>query len=273
MLRVSNASPTASMRHTETVAGDGNEPVRHPRPSLALPPPIQPERPRRGLFSFRRATEQTPAEWLATSPADETEARIEAIRRIGELVAQDDWIVQLDLRGMGLTTIPVLPSIITHLHLQDNDLTELTKYPSCLRELYVQNNQLTKLRGGFPRRTTTVNASHNLLTRLPSFPDGGGLSSCIDIDCVGLQRLDVSHNQLSKNISLPRSLYVFRAHNNPVGFREFDHYQRLSNASSYYEDGREAACFVRAEPDPRSDLSGEPRVFLSPLLDIYPWST
>ena len=87
------------------------------------------------------------------------EQKIEESKRTGEL----------DISGMGLTTLPILPSSLTHLHCDLNQLTNIPVLPERLKYLGCAYNQLKTL-PILPPTLTNLYCSYNQLVTLPAFP-------------------------------------------------------------------------------------------------------
>jgi len=76
----------------------------------------------------------------------------------------------LDVRQMGLKTLPILPNTLTSLYCSDNELTALPPLPPTLKTLFCNCNNLTSL-PTLPDTLTTMICYNNQLTILPKLPD------------------------------------------------------------------------------------------------------
>ena len=140
-----------------------------------------------------------------------------------------------------LTTIPVLPGLLTFINCGFNHITSLPTLPDSLVTLECTNNLLTSL-PGLPAKITQINCSNNTLTTLPTLPAAlQGLicannsinllpllpASLLSMDCsfnqltalpVGLPSVMINllceNNQLTTLPPLPDSLRFFNCSNN-----------------------------------------------------------
>lgn len=144
--------------------------------------------------------------WVRQGSHDEH--RAEAARRIRARLNADDGDV-LDLSGLGLRTMPPIPSLIeestSHLDLSDNLLTQLELFSSDLASLRIVNNPLTRLRID-SNSLELLNVSDNQLNSL-------------ELQTPYLQALNMSHNPLRRVPSnLPRlsELHMLNTHVNSL---------------------------------------------------------
>jgi len=166
--------------------------------------------------------------WDAWAQAGGTsgEDRAEAVDRLKEWFDHHQPHETLSLDGLGLTSLPKLPSTLKSLdasgnllinlpeHLpptlesldvSDNQLISLPqRLPDSLRNLNVSDNQLASLPKHLPRLLKILDASDNQLEHLPELPDS-------------LQYLNVSSNELTRlPENLPKTLENLSARGNEL---------------------------------------------------------
>jgi len=124
------------------------------------------------VASRQKSDREYLAEWKVwarqPNPAPD-ENRQEALNRMMGFL-EDSWAgYQLDLNGLGLTSLPEnLLAQILELDVSDNQLTSLPqRLPDQLQYLYVSNNQLTSLPENLPASIQILDLSGNQLTSLP----------------------------------------------------------------------------------------------------------
>jgi hypothetical protein len=100
-----------------------------------------------------------------------------------------------------LTSLPALPSGLTHLDCRYSTLTNLPALPSGLKMLKCDGNPLTSL-PALPSGLDSLECRYNTLTNLPALPSG-------------LTYLNCNNNQLTSLPALPSALAVLWSHNNP----------------------------------------------------------
>ena len=76
--------------------------------------------------------------------------------------------LMLDLRNLGLTSLPDLPDNIQRLDYSFNKLTSLPILPKYLRQLFCNNNNLISLPNNLPHNLQLLNCCFNQLTKLPN---------------------------------------------------------------------------------------------------------
>ncbi len=126
--------------------------------------------------------------------------------RIRVWVADGDAFQELDLSGLGLSSLPALPPTLRRLNARDNQLVTLpATLPDSLRVIDVSSNQLTSLPEHLPAELQTLIATFNNLSDLPkALPNS-------------LVRLDVAANEITTLPErLPASLVILKAANNLI---------------------------------------------------------
>ena len=128
----------------------------------------------------------------------------------------------LDVSDMDLTTLPSLPSTLTHLVCANNQLTTLPPLPSSITHLICTNNQLTSL-PILPSTLIYLGCDLNQLTSLPPLPP-----TLIHLFCASnqLKKLPMlpstitllycGHNQLTTLPALPKSLKLLYCNYNQL---------------------------------------------------------
>jgi hypothetical protein len=124
--------------------------------------------------------------------------------------------LQLNLSGLSLKELPVLPANLENLMCNDNRLTTLPELPPYLKYLNCDRNALTTL-PKLPDRLEDLQCNSNRLTELPTLP-----SSLISLGC--------AHNCIKQLPSLPNTLeYLYCSDNQlsalpnlPVSLRQLD---------------------------------------------------
>jgi hypothetical protein len=137
------------------------------------------------------------------------------------------YVLSLDCSNNKLTSLPELPSTITHLSCYNNQLTSLPELPSSITNLNCYNNQLTSL-PKLPPKLEQLYCHNNLLTSLPKYP-----SSCISINCSNNKltslpdfpprppaqfiRINCSNNKLTSLPIIPSYIHIISI-NNPISY-------------------------------------------------------
>lgn len=181
--------------------------------------------------------------WAGEAVAGEGEQRDIAVERLCACLADQESM--LDLGGLNLRNLPVLPACISTLNVSNNNLSTLPDLPEGIRDLTCAGNMLTSLPSlpptlelldcsqnrlpelqDLPPTLTALNCSKNMLGRLPHLPD-----TLQSLNCLGnvitvlpelsdnLQILVCSGNRLEVLPDLPASLQTLDcAGNGLIGF-------------------------------------------------------
>ncbi len=119
-----------------------------------------------------------------------------------------------------LTTLPSLPSTLTHLDFWNNQIISIPNLPASLTSLYCSNNPNMTSIPALPAGLTEYYGSGNPLLPLPSFP--GSLVTCAINDCGltsfpilpnGLETLHIGNNPIGTILNLPPSLKILSCYN------------------------------------------------------------
>jgi len=128
----------------------------------------------------------------------------------------------LDCAQNYLTSLPELPSSLTHLSCWRNELTTLPNLPSSLSILECDINELTTL-PDLPSSLTYLSCSSNELMALPELPPSLTYLSCCRNQLTTLPDLPPSlntlycwSNELTTLPDLPETLYCFERRDNPL---------------------------------------------------------
>ena len=118
------------------------------------------------------------------------------ITKIKDLNNIPEGITELDISGLGLTTLPKLSQGLTVLDCSINKLTSLENLPQGLTTLYCNSNEL-KILENLPQGLTVLDCSRNKLTSLENLPQE--LNTLI---CIGnkLTSLDIAHCYKLKSV-------------------------------------------------------------------------
>jgi Leucine-rich repeat (LRR) protein len=141
----------------------------------------------------------------------------EANRRIQEWQQNGDINQILDLYGLNLTELPVLPRNLQKLKCSGNQLENLSNLPNTLQELYFGDNQLEN----FPDLLHLINlrilyCNNNQLEDLPNLSE-----------LINLQILNCGVNQITSLPHLPNSLQKLDCYDNQL--TELPNLSRLIN--------------------------------------------
>jgi len=123
-----------------------------------------------------------------------------AINRLTDCLNRKTGIV--DLSGLGLRSLPDLPSSIEYLNINDNEISYLEGLPENLRIIHANNNNINSI-GYFPPRLECIELCKNKLTHLPHLPNS-------------IKRLIVEDNQLVALPKLPESIEVLSVCKNHI---------------------------------------------------------
>lgn len=106
-------------------------------------------------------------------------------------IAAGNKFYKLDLKNLGLTTLPPIPEGVYELNVEQNKLTTIKEgvLPFSLRELYCNDNELVSL-PSLPPNLYTLNCSRNCLTQLPEIPHKMWSLICYTNQLTSLPRLD-----------------------------------------------------------------------------------
>lgn len=152
---------------------------------------------------------------------DARENRAQAVERIQSWIEGRNPLASLDLRNLGLMTMPPLPNTLRDLDISGNRLTVLDELPDSLLRLSANNNQLTAL--AVSPNLTYLGANRNQLSRLDFLSEspvslnlGHNTFGALPARQSALRYLDVSHNQLRNLPELPSSLESLVVAVNPL---------------------------------------------------------
>ncbi|EAW1761928.1 hypothetical protein AXL64_17570 [Salmonella enterica subsp. enterica] len=181
--------------------------------------------------------------WAGEAVAGEGEQRDIAIERLCACLADQESM--LDLGGLNLRNLPILPACISTLNVSNNNLSALPDLPEGIRDLTCASNMLTSLPSlpstlemldcsqnrlpelqDLPPTLTALNCSKNMLMRLPHLPDtlqslncSGNVITVLPELSDNLQILVCSGNRLDVLPDLPASLQTLDcAGNDLIGF-------------------------------------------------------
>lgn len=181
--------------------------------------------------------------WAGEAVAGEGEQRDIAVERLCACLADQESM--LDLGGLNLRNLPILPACISTLNVSNNNLSALPDLPEGIRDLTCASNMLTSLPSlpstlemldcsqnrlpelqGLPPTLTALNCSKNMLMRLPHLPDtlqslncSGNVITVLPELSDNLQILVCSGNRLDVLPDLPASLQTLDcAGNDLIGF-------------------------------------------------------
>lgn len=146
-------------------------------------------------------------EWASNTPPGNKECRDIAVEILRECLAKE--YTTLDLKRLGLSSLPLLPAHIKILNVVNNELSELPDLPTGLEVLYASSNLLSSL-PCLPQTIHTLSVMDCQLRSIPSLPpqitmmavDRNQLNELPEIPAT-LRVLSASHNRLT---SLPESL-------------------------------------------------------------------
>lgn len=147
---------------------------------------------------------------------------IQAYARVQTWIAAADDSIELNLSGLNLNnlplipdnvkflncslnilkTIPPLPQTIIKLNCSDNLLTQLPKLPGSINYLNCMNNRL-KVLPTLPGGVNTINCKNNRIKKLPRLPKH-------------LEIINCSHNLLEYMPNLPECIQEFICHHNKI---------------------------------------------------------
>ncbi|ECJ5869109.1 hypothetical protein FNN89_14970 [Salmonella enterica subsp. salamae] len=181
--------------------------------------------------------------WAGEAVAGEGEQRDIAVERLCACLADQESM--LDLGGLNLRNLPILPACISTLNVSNNNLSALPDLPEGIRDLTCASNMLTSLPSlpstlemldcsqnrlpelqDLPPTLTALNCSKNMLMRLPHLPDtlqslncSGNVITVLPELSDNLQILVCSGNRLDVLPDLPASLQTLDcAGNDLIGF-------------------------------------------------------
>lgn len=181
--------------------------------------------------------------WAGETVAGEGEQRDIAVERLCACLADQESM--LDLGGLNLRNLPILPACISTLNVSNNNLSALPDLPEGIRDLTCASNMLTSLPSlpstlemldcsqnrlpelqDLPPTLTALNCSKNMLRRLPHLPDtlqslncSGNVITVLPELSDNLQILVCSGNRLDVLPDLPASLQTLDcAGNDLIGF-------------------------------------------------------
>lgn len=181
--------------------------------------------------------------WAGEAVAGEGEQRDIAVERLCACLADQESM--LDLGGLNLRNLPILPACISTLNVSNNNLSALPDLPEGIRDLTCASNMLTSLPSlpstlemldcsqnrlpelqDLPPTLTALNCSKNMLMRLPHLPDtlqslncSGNVITVLPELSDNLQILVCSGNRLEVLPDLPASLQTLDcAGNGLIGF-------------------------------------------------------
>ncbi|HAE2266362.1 TPA_asm: hypothetical protein GND82_001199 [Salmonella enterica subsp. salamae serovar 60:g,m,t:z6] len=181
--------------------------------------------------------------WAGEAVAGEGEQRDIAVERLCACLADQESM--LDLGGLNLRNLPILPACISTLNVSNNNLSALPDLPEGIRDLTCAGNMLTSLPSlpstlemldcsqnrlpelqDLPPTLTALNCSKNMLERLPHLPDtlqslncSGNVITVLPGLSDNLQILVCSGNRLEVLPDLPASLQTLDcAGNGLIGF-------------------------------------------------------
>ncbi|EDV0261525.1 hypothetical protein YM80_002107 [Salmonella enterica subsp. salamae] len=181
--------------------------------------------------------------WAGEAVAGEGEQRDIAVERLCACLADQESM--LDLGGLNLRNLPILPACISTLNVSNNNLSALPDLPEGIRDLTCASNMLTSLPSlpstlemldcsqnrlpelqDLPPTLTALNCSKNMLMRLPHLPDtlqslncSGNVITVLPELSDNLQILVCSGNRLEVLPDLPASLQTLDcAGNDLIGF-------------------------------------------------------
>lgn len=181
--------------------------------------------------------------WAGEAVAGEGEQRDIAVERLCACLADQESM--LDLGGLNLRNLPILPACISTLNVSNNNLSALPDLPEGIRDLTCASNMLTSLPSlpstlemldcsqnrlpelqDLPPTLTALNCSRNTLGRLPHLPDtlqslncSGNVITVLPELSDNLQILVCSGNRLDVLPDLPASLQTLDcAGNDLIGF-------------------------------------------------------
>lgn len=181
--------------------------------------------------------------WAGEAVAGEGEQRDIAVERLCACLADQESM--LDLGGLNLRNLPILPACISTLNVSNNNLSALPDLPEGIRDLTCASNMLTSLPSlpstlemldcsqnrlpelqDLPPTLTALNCSRNTLMRLPHLPDtlqslncSGNVITVLPELSDNLQILVCSGNRLDVLPDLPASLQTLDcAGNDLIGF-------------------------------------------------------
>ncbi|EDW2792090.1 hypothetical protein H3N91_003497 [Salmonella enterica] len=181
--------------------------------------------------------------WAGEAVAGEGEQRDIAVERLCACLADQESM--LDLGGLNLRNLPILPACISTLNVSNNNLSALPDLPEGIRDLTCAGNMLTSLPSlpstlemldcsqnrlpelqDLPPTLTALNCSKNMLMRLPHLPDtlqslncSGNVITVLPELSDNLQILVCSGNRLDVLPDLPASLQTLDcAGNDLIGF-------------------------------------------------------
>lgn len=181
--------------------------------------------------------------WAGEAVAGEGEQRDIAVERLCACLADQESM--LDLGGLNLRNLPILPACISTLNVSNNNLSALPDLPEGIRDLTCAGNMLTSLPSlpstlemldcsqnrlpelqDLPPTLTALNCSKNMLRRLPHLPDtlqslncSGNVITVLPELSDNLQILVCSGNRLEVLPDLPASLQTLDcAGNGLIGF-------------------------------------------------------
>ncbi len=90
-----------------------------------------------------------------------------AIRIIGEWMKAKNVNAVLNLSGLGLKELSIIPGGVKKLNISNNELTELIPLPPSLEELNFSNNKISKI-VFLPPKLKVLNCSNNSLKVYPN---------------------------------------------------------------------------------------------------------
>lgn len=181
--------------------------------------------------------------WAGEAVAGEGEQRDIAVERLCACLADQESM--LDLGGLNLRNLPILPACISTLNVSNNNLSALPDLPEGIRDLTCASNMLTSLPSlpstlemldcsqnrlpelqDLPPTLTALNCSKNMLMGLPHLPDtlqslncSGNVITVLPELSDNLQILVCSGNRLDVLPDLPASLQTLDcAGNDLIGF-------------------------------------------------------
>jgi Leucine-rich repeat (LRR) protein len=137
----------------------------------------------------------------------------EALRRLTSRVSDIPGMEgYVDLKHLGLTVLPPIPSHVRYLFCNNNNLTELPELPKHLKGLVCSDNQLTQL-PNLPTSLVKLSCGNNQIMQLPELPASLEFLICNDNQIHQLPKLPTSlrqlycaGNQLMQLPKLPASL-------------------------------------------------------------------
>lgn len=125
-----------------------------------------------------------------------------ARQRISEWIDDNDAVATLDLKYIGLTHVPILPTDLTRVELCGNQITRIESLPANLQYINLDRNQIEYI-DRFPDSLDNLCLSQNRLTSLPHLPDS-------------IEWLDISYNSIQTLPNVPEKLETLFCWGNPM---------------------------------------------------------